>query len=81
MHHRLSTLDDLLAQQHSLALYCAACDRWVVADLGKLSAGGRGGLLITRTRFRCSVCGDVAEKQLRPPVPRPGHAVAWIGPA
>lgn len=78
--HRLSTVEDLFNQRHALALYCAACDRWAVADLESLIIAGQGSRLITRTQFRCADCGSVAEKQLRPPVPRIGDAVAWTGP-
>jgi len=78
--HRLITVEDLLNQQHTLALYCAACDRWAVADLDSLIIAGLGHRQITRTQFRCADCGSLAEKQLRPPVPRIGDAVPWTGP-
>jgi hypothetical protein len=61
-----------------LALYCVECDRWGEADLDLLIESGRGDRLLTEARFRCRDCGDVVEKQLRPPVPRLGGAVAYI---
>ena len=76
--YRLATLDDLYQQQHSLGLYCVHCDRWAEADLSRLVAIGHGANVITRTRFRCSDCGTPAEKQVRPPVPQLGGAVAYV---
>lgn len=75
---RLVTFEDLRCQSHSLALYCVECDRWGEADLDLLIESGRGDRLLTEARFRCRDCGDVVEKQLRPPVPRLGGAVAYI---
>jgi len=48
------------------------------ADLKLLIDSGRGDRLLTESRFRCRDCGAVVEKQLRPPVPRLGGAVAYI---
>jgi hypothetical protein len=75
---RLVTFEDLRCQSHSLGLYCVECDRWGEADLDLLIESGRGDRLLTEARFRCRDCGDVVEKQLRPPVPRLGGAVAYI---
>ena len=76
--YQLATLDDLYQQRHTLGLYCVACDRWAEADLPRLVAAGHGGSVITRTHFRCSDCGAAAEKQVRPPVPQVGGAVAYV---
>lgn len=75
---RLTTFGDLYRQRHSLGLYCMSCDRWEVADLEKLIAAGRGGQSLVDARFRCRECGAEAFKQLRPPVPGIGTAIAYI---
>ena len=75
---RLVTFEDLRSQRHSLGLYCIECNRWGEADLEQLIASGKGRRLLIESRFRCRDCGAVAEKQLRPPVPKRGGAVAYI---
>jgi len=75
---RLVTFEDLRNQSHSLGLYCVECNRWGEADLKLLIDSGRGDRLLTESRFRCRDCGAVVEKQLRPPVPKLGGAVAYI---
>lgn len=75
---RLVTFADLFSQNHTLGLYCIGCNRWGEAELGTLIAAGQGERLLTETRFRCRHCGRTAEKQLRPPVPLLGGAVAYI---
>lgn len=74
----LVTFEELAAHRHSLGLFCPACDRWGEADLPALIAAGQGGRQLTEARFRCRDCGELVEKQLRPPVPRVGGAVAYI---
>ena len=49
-----------------------------MARAEKLIAAGQGGRQLTEARFRCRDCGELVEKQLRPPVPRVGGAVAYI---
>jgi hypothetical protein len=75
---RLVTFEDLRNQSHSLGLYCLDCNRWGEADLDRLIESGRGDQLLTESRFRCRDCGATVEKQLRPPMPKPGGAVAYI---
>jgi hypothetical protein len=75
---RLVTFEDLRSQSHSLGLYCIECDRWGEADLNRLIASGLGKRRLTESRFRCRDCGTVVEKQLRPPVPKLGDAVAYV---
>ncbi len=75
---RLVTFEDLRNQSHSLGLYCLDCNRWGEADLDQLIESGRGDQLLTESRFRCRDCGATVEKQLRPPMPEPGGAVAYI---
>lgn len=75
---RLVTFEDLRNQSHSLGLYCVECDRWGEADLDRLIESGRGNRLLIESRFRCRDCGAIVEKQLRPPVPVLGAAVAYI---
>jgi hypothetical protein len=75
---RLVTFEDLRNQSHSLGLYCLDCNRWGEADLDRLVESGRGDQLLTESRFRCRDCGATVEKQLRPPMPKKGSAVAYI---
>lgn len=74
----LVTFEELAAHRHSLGLFCPACERWGEADLPALIAAGQGGRQLTEARFRCRDCGELVEKQLRPPVPCVGGAVAYI---
>jgi hypothetical protein len=73
----LGTLGGLLKHGHSLACYCARCDRWVVLDLATMVADGHGerGLPI---RVRCRACGEVGHVFVRPPVPTLGGSVGWV---
>lgn len=77
---RLVTFTDLCEQRHTLGLYCLECNRWGEADIGSLISSGRGDCQLTETRFRCRDCGELVAKQLRPPVPEVGSAVAYIQP-
>jgi hypothetical protein len=74
----LRTIRDFHQQNHALGLYCPACERWTEANLPFMIQSGRGDLSVSDARFRCRDCGGVAEKQVRPPVPRVGGAVAYI---
>ncbi len=74
----MATIEELHRQRHTLGLYCVACDRWGSADLARLIEGGLGGRSVVGTRFRCRDCGEIVEKQVRPPVPRVGRAAAYI---
>jgi hypothetical protein len=69
---------DLFEQRHTLGLYCMECDRWGEADIGNLISSGRGERSLVEARFACRDCGALVEKQLRPPVPEPGGAIAYI---
>ena len=75
---RMETFSELEEQNHALALYCADCKRWGVADLPGLIENGYGARRVKATRFRCSDCGAVVEKQLRPPMPEADTAAAYI---
>jgi hypothetical protein len=75
---RLATFVDFHRQKYSLGLYCIQCDRWGEADLQQMIASGNGHKDIVRSRFRCRDCGAIVEKQVRPPVPELGGAVAYI---
>lgn len=75
---RLATFLDLRSQNHTLGLYCPACDRWGEADIDRLIESGRGDGSLVQTRFRCIDCGALVDKQLRPPVPSIGGAEAYI---
>lgn len=75
---RMETFSELEEQNHALALYCAECERWGVADLPGLIRKGYGERQVTATRFRCRDCGGVVEKQLRPPTPQVDAAAAYV---
>jgi len=74
----LQTFADLQRQSYALGLYCMHCDRWGEADLRRLVESGNGARKLVSTRFRCQDCGQVADKQLRPPVPSPGGTIGYI---
>ncbi len=74
----MGTIEKLKQQNHTLALYCPACDRWGKANLDWLIRIGKGDNPITEARFRCKDCGEIVEKQVRPPVPTLGGAVSYI---
>ncbi len=74
----IGTFEELQSQNHTLALYCPSCDRWGMANLDWLINIGKGDKPVTEARFRCKDCGEIVEKQVRPPVPTVGGAVAYI---
>ncbi len=77
----VGTIEELHSQEYGLALYCLSCDRWDKANLDWLVQNGKGNKLVTEARFRCRNCGEIVEKQVRPPVPSLGSAVAYISAA
>jgi hypothetical protein len=74
----IRTFEELRGQNHTLAIYCVCCDRWGIANLDWLINIGKGDKPVTEARFRCKDCGEIVEKQVRPPVPTVGGAVAYI---
>ena len=74
----MKTIEELHSQNHILALYCLSCDRWGEANLDRLIQNGKGDKPVTEARFRCQDCGEIVQKQVRPPVPSLGEAVAYI---
>jgi hypothetical protein len=74
----IRTFEELQSQNHTLALYCISCDRWGMVDLDWLINIGNGDKPVTEARFRCKDCGEIVEKQVRPPVPTVGGAEAYI---
>ena len=74
----MGTIEELQHQNHTLALYCIACDRWGEANLDWLIQNGKGKKPVIEARFKCQDCGEIVEKQVRPPVPELGGAVAYI---
>jgi hypothetical protein len=74
----LHTVADLLAGDHTLQLYCLRCDRWRKAPLETLAQRGLADRPITALRFRCTDCGSVAARQLRPPELPPAGATGWM---
>ena len=74
----IGTFEQLQQRDHTLALYCVSCDRWGEADLNWLIKTGKGDKPVIEARFKCQDCGEIVEKQVRPPVPTLGGAVAYI---
>ena len=74
----MGAIEKLRAHDHKLALYCLSCDRWGEANLDWLIQIGRGDKPVTEARFRCRDCGEIVEKQVRPPVPTIGGSVAYV---
>ena len=74
----METIENLKQQNHTLAHYCISCDRWGEANLDWLINIGKGDKPVTEARFKCKDCGEIVEKQVRPPVPTVGGAVAYI---
>ena len=74
----METFSELYDQQHALALHCPDCERWGMADLEGLIERGHGERQVVATRFRCTDCGAVVDKQLRPPMPQVSAAAAYI---
>ena len=74
----MGTIEKLKEQNHRLALYCMRCDRWGEANLNRLIQLGQGNKSVTEARFRCKDCGEIVEKQVRPPVPEIGGSMAYI---
>lgn len=75
---RMSTFLELQHNDHSLGLYCIACNRWGLADLQRLIDSGRGHSTVCDAKFRCRLCGSIVQKQLRPPAPSLGNTVRYI---
>ncbi len=78
---RIHTISDVHAHQYTLAPYCLSCNRWSEANLEWLIQIGKGDKPVTEARFRCRDCGEIVEKQVRPPVPEIGGAMAYIDTA
>ena len=74
----IGTFEELQSQNHTLALYWVSCNRWGMANLEWLIKSGKGDKPVTEARFRCEDCGEIVERQVRPPVPTVGGAVAYI---
>ena len=77
----MGTIEELHAHNHTLALYCIHCNRWGEVNLDCLIQTGQGNKPVTEARFRCKDCGEIVEKQVRPPVPTQGGAMAYIDTA
>ncbi len=74
----MGTIEELHSHNHTLALYCLSCNRWGESNLERLIQNGMGDKPVTEAQFRCRDCGEIVEKQVRPPVPQIGEAVAYI---
>ena len=75
---RMGTIEELQSQDYRLGLYCLSCERWGEANLDWLIQNGKGKKSVIKARFRCRDCGEIVEKQVRPPVPSLGGTVAYI---
>ncbi len=75
---RIHTISDVHVHQYTIALYCLSCYRWGKANLDWLIQIGKGDKPVTEAIFRCRNCGEIVEKQVRPPVPSLGRAVLYI---
>ena len=65
----LETLADLAEARYGLAAYCLNCNRWHDFDIGEL-VERYGNRSIVKFKPRCSICGERAQKQVSPPMPR-----------
>ncbi len=74
----MGTIEELHSHNHTLALYCISCNRWGEANLDRLIQNGQGDKPVTEARFRCRDCGEIVEKQVRPPVPSLGGSLTYI---
>jgi len=57
-----------------LALYCLPCDRWHGVDLDAVIEEGKGDNTYVGQKFKCSECGEIAEKQIQHQDWRDPHA-------
>jgi hypothetical protein len=62
----ISTISGLAGSGMTLALHCQPCGRWDEIIPADWLEDGRPDVDSIRQRFTCSVCGNVAEKQVRP---------------
>ncbi len=74
----MGTIEEFHSQNNTLALYYTFCYRWGEVNLNWLIQTGKGYKSVTKARFKCQDCGEIVEKQVRPPVPSLGQAVAYI---
>ena len=74
----IGTIEELHSHNHTLAFYCLSCNRWGETNLDWLIQNGKGNKPVTEVQFRCRDCGEIVEKQVRPPVPSLGEVVAYI---
>ena len=63
----ISTISGLAGSGMILALHCQPCGRWDEIIPVEWLENGRPDLHYIRQRFTCSVCGNVADKQVRAP--------------
>ena len=65
----LETLADLAEARYGLAAYCLNCNRWHDFDIEEL-VERYGNRSIVKFKPRCSICGERAQMQVSPPMPR-----------
>ncbi|NBT29844.1 MAG: hypothetical protein EBT18_10255 [Gammaproteobacteria bacterium] len=61
----ISTISELAGSGMTLALHCQPCGRWDEIVPAEWLENGRPDVNYIRQRFSCSVCGNVADKQVR----------------
>ncbi len=71
----MGTIEELRHQDHILARYCVACNRWGEANPDWLIQTGKGNRPVTGARFRCRDCGEIVDKQVR----AAGAGDWWVG--
>ncbi|MGB0572254.1 MAG: hypothetical protein ACPGQM_09375 [Alphaproteobacteria bacterium] len=63
----ISTISGLAGSGMTLALHCQPCGRWDEIMPAEWLEDGRPDVDYIRQRFTCSVCGNIAEKQVGAP--------------
>ena len=76
----MGTIEKPRDHNNKLALYCISCDRWGMANLDWLIQIGKGDKPVSEVRIKCRDCGEIVEKQVRPPVPNLGGVVGYTSP-
>ena len=74
MNIQLITPRQLYQNQHTLAVYCWKCQKDKALSFIDIDRVGKSDVPVTRLKFRCRDCGDLGEKQVRPPMPTMGQA-------
>ena len=71
---RLDTPRQLYQHRHTLTVGCMDCRRWRELSFLEIDRMGVADREVVRLKFRCSVCGEPASKQVRAQHGAPGGA-------